>query len=538
MVLLFVLPGFAAYGAILCTVIRDLTSYKPSAGASYDVCIIGSGPAGIVVAAELSQKGAHVCVLESGEEEPSAEANELRALDNEGGGLSIREGSRERRVGGATAAWWGLSAPLDAIDYEGRPWVPSRWPFNGDDLRREFERLAEAYYFPRLSEFSVPKGGAFSESDSVSEKAFIRGRITRFGETFKGVFENTNADLFTRATATAIVSEKGTVQRVMCRDGNGEEKSIRARFFVLAAGGIENARLLLISDNLGNEHDQVGRYFMDHPKCVLGTIRDVPPDADLAKYFGVQKGDTETYVGLRLPEEIQRTGGFLNAYVKLEPLFPWTESKALRTLRGASAGVRASFSKSAPGGATRRIGAFVQHAFALFSALPEAFRLAALRAFHRGGPKAVRVRAYLEMNPDPENRITLSPRSDRNGVPLPKIKLVLGEREYETLRAIASSLADEVRRKRLGVFFAEPEETLRAAMTDASHHIGATRIGDNPAFSVVDADLKVHSVDNLYIAGNSVFPTGGCANPTYVICALSVRLAGRLSELLGLPKRK
>ena len=144
----------------------------------------------------------------------------------------------------------------------------------------------------------------------------------------------------------------------------------------------------------------------------------------------------------------------------------------------------------------------------------------------------MRLRWYADMEPRAENRILLSAQTDAHGRRVPAVSYELGERDRETLRALHGRLRDELRRLRVGILEGNVSDVILAATEDASHHVGGTRMGRHARTSVVDADCRVHSVENLYVAGSSVFPTCGSANPTYTIVALAIRLAEHLSEVL------
>ncbi|MFI5024984.1 MAG: GMC oxidoreductase [Alphaproteobacteria bacterium] len=165
-----------------------------------------------------------------------------------------------------------------------------------------------------------------------------------------------------------------------------------------------------------------------------------------------------------------------------------------------------------------------RYAFAVWRRLPS--WLAPLCDLLR--PRKLWLRWYAEMEPRAENRITLSDKKDAFGLPLPLVSYSLGERDKKTLIALHAQVTEEVRRLGLGRLEVSPEEVITAVGDDASHHLGSTRMGRDPASSVVDADCRVHIVENLYVAGGSVFPSGGSANPTYTIVALAIRLAEHL----------
>ena len=456
----------------------------------YDLCIVGSGPAGLTIAAELARTRLRLCVLESGAEGKSAFAYGLKKVLSRG--LPVKPESRERIFGGSGTVWGGLSAPLDPLDFESRPWSEG-WTVAREELER-YWREAQRYGFSAPEEFK--NTGAFWKFGTLQEKLFVAVRPPYNFARLRPIFERDGADLFLRATVTGFVpSAEGSTPRVIeavCKTEAGDTVRVRAQRFVLAAGGIENARLLLVS-GLGNEHDQVGRYFMNHPKGYAGRLRLRAPLPATSPYLPRSAGGRMMYAGLTLSESKRREGGLLSSYVQFEP-----DSKIL-----------------------------ARYALALWRRLP-AF---ASPLFNILRPRTLRMRWYADMEPQAENCVVLSGEKDTYGTPLPEVSYSLGPRDVETLRTLHAHLQEEVKTLGIGRLEGTADEVIASVYDDASHHLGATRMGTDPRTSVVDSDGKVHTVSNVYVAGGSVFPTGGSANPTYTIVALAMRLAKHLERV-------
>ena len=155
------------------------------------------------------------------------------------------------------------------------------------------------------------------------------------------------------------------------------------------------------------------------------------------------------------------------------------------------------------------------------------------RLVKKTGPdiKTIRLRNFMEMEPDPENRVLLGEEKDACGQPVPVVRHRCSELDRRSLVALHETLVDEVARNDLGQLISRlHEEDPWPIDLDASHHMGTTRMGDDPRNSVVNSDCRLHAIDNVYLAGGSVFPTSGCANPTFTMVALSIRLAEHLGE--------
>jgi len=540
--------------------IRDLSESCPANLPDYDVCIVGSGPAGGTLANELSGHGLSVCVLESGRRKTDRHGDALRDVVSEG--LSIKEYSRERVLGGASTTWAGLSSPLDPIDFAERPWVEhGGWPITRAELEPYWVE-AERYRFPAASKFAPApdgfarlraKGDLEPRFEALDEKVFLAAAEPQdFGVEVLAAYEEKGVDLWLDATVTALETggDRRRVRAARVRTRSGEERTVSAGRFVLACGGIENARLLLATPGgLGNERDQVGRYFMNHPKNYEGVLTLESSVRHAPYWFGCLHEGYAGYAGLRFNEAEQTARRLLNSYVRFEPLFPWSDNlgvEAMVLLAKRSGAVLRRFKSSRSdevvelrdysetgddsdvqnqrkswlewGGLLGSIAA---------NAVPVA-RYARSRLFDRGGPNVTRVRLrnFLEMEPRPENRVTLD---GSGGAPRARVSHRLSDLDRRSLVELHEVLVSEFDRAGLGRLDSDlATRTPWPIDQDASHHLGATRMGRDPATSVVDADLRLHEMDNVFVAGGSVFPTAGCANPTYTIVALSIRLARHL----------
>lgn len=552
--------------------IHDLAIGPRPSLPSVDLCIIGSGPAGMTLARELSRSGHTIAVLESGRRRPTRRGDQLRLVQSEG--IQIKEYSRERVLGGSSTAWSGLSAPLDEIDLEARPWLRhSGWPLSRDELLPYWDAAAERYHFAPLAEYAPggfdkvkAKGDACPSWETLQEKVFLaRADAQDFGVDHGEVFELPGVDLYLDATVACLCADGSDdkVQRALLRTSAGQELELSASIFVLATGGLENPRLLLSSTDLcaaglGNEHDVVGRYLMNHPKNYHGIVRLAQPASELPWLFGCLMGDYAGYAGLHLPPETQREQGLLNAYVRFEPLFPWSDCKgveALVYLVKRSRSVGGLMTKRSRGGKLvnlrdysetgddselqnqrKKWSDYLVLLFTVLVNLPMVLRYVVARVRDRKAPKITRVRLrnFLEMEPDPDNRVVLGSEPDVDGRPITVVRHSATALDKRSIVAVHEALASDLEASGFG--------SLQGALTgaedpwpidqDASHHMGTTRMGVDPAHSVVRPDGRLHTVRNVYLAGSSVFPTSGCANPTLTLVALSIRLAEELDRQL------
>lgn len=556
--------------------LRDLAQAPPREGEELrcDVCIVGSGPAGGTLAAELEGSGLRVVVLESGRAKVTARGDRLRAVESEG--LFIKEYSRERVLGGASTTWAGLSSPLDPTDLGERPWVPhaEAWPIPADELQAGYDAAAARYAFPEAGAYLsggfdrfASDGDLRPEWGDLEEKVFLaRDDPQNFGKVLRPIADRDGVDVWLDATVQRVlVDAVGAARGVLVRTSKGVEFELNAPTVVLATGGIENARMLLLSEGgdgvaLGNTHDRVGRYFMNHPKNYGGVLHLAKPVEELPYFFGCLYQGFAGYAGLRLREELQAERQLLNSYVRFEPLFPWSDNEGVESLvlLVKRSGALFRFWKRSKRDQVVEIVDYSEtgddsdlqnqrkDAFDWFKVvgnvvfnLPSVLSYAWFRAIARKRPKVkrARLRNFMEMEPDPDNRVVLSETVDDDGRPLPKIISRCTELDRRSMLAVQEVLGAEV--ERLGLGRLESDLTLDDPWPidqDASHHVGTTRMGLDPRTSVVDPNLQVHGVPGLYCAGGSVFPTSGCANPTMTIVALSVRLAGHLRARTATPQ--
>lgn len=508
----------------------------------YDICIIGSGPAGLTLANELLETGEKICLIESGSKNLDKDKNNLKKVISIGE-IKIKEKSRERAWGGTSTTWAGLSAPLDDIDFE-------KWPIKFNDLKKYYKKL-HRYGFAELENFEVnkfdtvkQKGDLILNLNKLEEKVFVASDpAINFGQKFKAILETENIDVLLNSTVIKINNDGKCVESVAIVNGEGEKKEIKAHQFIISAGGLESTRLLLTS-NLGGK--MVGKYLMNHPKNNFGILELNKAVKRVPYLFGYLEAGFAQYIGLRIREDIQRKLGILNSYIRFEPMYPWTDSHGVYALINLSkkAKMLLNWWKNKQKGVVNlkdynETGDDNERApsdLGIFKSLwliARDFKTVSLYVLNRLQSKKevpikrIRIRNFMEMEPNENNKMTLSNELDVYGNPLPIIDLNTTERDRKSLIALHKIFGEEIHTSGLGVFKSSLENTKPWPITfDASHHLGGTIIG-----LVVDTNLKVGGTDNLYICSGSVFPTSGCANPTYTICALAVRLADHIKSL-------
>lgn len=500
-----------------------------------EVCIVGGGPAGIAVALELLDRDLRVVLLESGGDGPDPAAQALNEGESSGHLYFPLVASRLRGLGGTSNHWQGWCRPFEAEDFERRAWIPeSGWPLAFEDLAPAYARARELCELgaPRFEPEDWPPAERARrlplEPARAASVAIQLSPPTRFGAVYRErLHRAANLRLLLGATATELVeaSDGGRIDALHARTLAGRGLEVRARHFVVAAGGIENPRLLLASHGrsergVGNHHDLVGRYFMEHPHVDTARFLPSDPELDLGLYHAHAVGAERIQGILVLPRaqrEREALGGFAASF---EPATV-AASRGYESLRVL---VRALRNGQLPD-------AWSDHLWRVASDIDEVSE-AVLRRW-RGAPASERFQRlalHTEQIPNRESRVELADERDVLGMPKARLVWRLSEQDERTLRRGRELLAAELARAALGRVQIPEDEEDRVGdyALGGHHHMGTTRMAGDPSRGVVDADCRVHGVENLHMAGSSVFATGGFANPTLTLVALAVRLGARL----------
>lgn len=527
--------------------IIDVRKQTTDASIECAVCIVGAGPAGLTVARELAGAGHPVCVLEAGGLDYEKRVQRFNEGQVSGNTYPPLRNTRLSALGGSSALWGGWCRPLDPIDFEARQWVAnSGWPFGPDELLPHYRR---AHDVCRLAPFEYAtetwtrpgEPGPLPVSEAAVRTNVFHVNPLSFGDAYQEEMSS-SAEVRVLLYASALrLHADPTSERVDALSAatvDGAPFRVRARHFVLAAGGVENARILLLSGetparSLGNAHGLVGRYFTEHPFVHPGYLIPSDPALSLAFYLPMTPDPMPEGASLRAGLSLSRhaleserllNGAFIiRPPYEGHPVFDSPEVTAMLELWEKARG------RGVPGGASME----------LLKALRAPHRLvhAVWRKLRVRGATARRwaLRAFFEAESLPSNRVTLSSQRDALDRPLPHIHWRLSELDVHSMRRGFQILDRELRAAGLGrleLRFSDDAEHWDAAAFGGKHHMGTTRMHASPAQGVVDPDGKVHGLQNLFIAGSSVFPTGGFANPTLTIVALSARLGGHLKRLL------
>lgn len=508
--------------------IQDFRDPAVDADQAVDLCIVGAGPAGLAVAREFLGTGVRVLVVESGGFEAAPEVDDLKRGENVGTPLSLVEG-RARVFGGTGTLWPGQCLRLDRSDLEARDWVPnSGWPLDRSQLDPYYDRAANWIGIParRFDEQAWQRFGLVPPAfavDRLVHRSSTYSTHPDVGAVYRRDFENSlGIRVLLNASVSHIDTTGGVARRLTLRSLTGRTGRVRARTTVLCGGGIENARLMLLS-GLGDHNDAVGRYLQDHPTLWVDFVPH--RSVTLQEFYGwLGRGRVRYFPRIRLSTRVQREQRVLNAIATL--LHDRADTPGLVAARELSSALqdRRRPRSLGPAGAGR-----------VLRELPGVAR-GAFRRFAQGRPSAApldrtRVQILLEQSPNRDSRISLSAERDQLDLPRARVDWRLSELERRTARVFVDVLDAEFRRLGLGhvgdLQWLDGDDWLKG-FEDAYHPIGATRMSADATTGVVDSNCRVHGIDQLYVCGTSVFSTSGYANPTLTVVALALRLADHL----------
>lgn len=465
---------------------------------NYDICIAGTGPAGITLARKLAAAGRSILLLEAGGLEYSDQSQgfyECESVGHDG----WPQFTRLRYFGGTSNHWSGRCRPFDRSDFSS-PTINRLpgWPIEYSAIEpylkeaMEIVDLNPATGFRALHRKLMPK-------DFYAD-AFAHSPPTRFKAKYlSDIADSENIDCYYNATAVDLLlnQSQSSITQMVLSNYHNQRTSISADRFILCLGGIENPRFLLncnsqISTGLGNNSDMVGRCFMEHLNVPMGSFIYRDPD---------QFGKLQFYTSDK----------FCNARDIGKSNITLSIVKQIRSY-----------------GRTKQIKNFFKN---IACQMNIEDRVQFISDFKCPGMGSIGT--LVEQSPNLDSRVSLSNKVDSMGLNRAKFDWQINDFDKKTIReaaiGIAKGFADAgLGNIRLADFILD--QSLDIPFGHHNHHMGTTRMSDSPTYGVVDSNCKVHGIDNLYISGSSVFSTGGACNPTMPIIQLSLRLAQHLNH--------
>ncbi len=491
-------------------------------GSAYDVVIVGAGAAGLLLASRLSATR-RVLVLESGHFALDPDRQRLNEVVQEGKPLRLAKWGRKRAVGGTTLAWGGQSLPFLESDFEVRAWVPrSGWPIRRRDLVPHYQAANRAMGVDAL-DYDEEAFRLLRYAPPGFAPEVVRTHVSKWAPepNFRKVFAReveASFDVLYNCQVLGLDFSEGAVEGVRVSSFEGRRAHFSVPLLVLACGGLETVRTLLIAADQGAplseaQREVLGTAFMDHPCLRAGTIETSDPYR-LQRLFATRLKRGRKY-SVRLTAS--------DAFVRRHRLLHLSAS-VMFTLEGGDfdpyqevRDVRRLLAR--PGRLLAASGALARTGLAL---VRDGF-------LYKHGAEAY-LSLMCEQAPTEDSRLRLHPtETDRFGLPRLAVQWAVSPETWRSAVTFCRALRDEFERLGLGHLRLRPEmeggEDRTDLLSDVNHHMGGARMGTDPATSVVTPDLQVRGIPNLYVCSAAVYPTGSHSNPTLTLLALADRLA-------------
>lgn len=471
----------------------------------YDICVIGAGAAGISVATDLAQKGRSVFLAEAGEMQYSIKSQDHYKGDLIGDPYFDLMTARLRFFGGTTGHWGGWCRELDPYDFEAKSACSmAAWPITYEDLR--------SYSAPAAAILKVPQQSPDRPLNTDFNEIFFEfSPPVRFGQEFKDeISSSSNIDALTSCNLQGFQFDGTRIEKADFTNYSGLKVTIRAKHFVLACGGIENSRILLIENEkfgnkLGNSNGLVGRYWAEHNTFTIGDFLLFEDDAFITKALVAPSGTESRRIFVGPSKHFLEREKVLNCGLRLIPLYKRTGAK--------------------------------KHLANILCRNPNLSNM----LLERFGKRLVcggEIRASWEQIPNIDNRVVLSNEKDNFGLQRCELHWRKTNRDKLAPRMSALGLGRYLAEKDIGRIklaswlLQDDDEFPTDDEIVGYHHMGGTRMAKSKRDGVVDSNCRVFGTSNLHIAGSSVFPSSGHANPTFTIIQLAFRLSEHLSVIL------
>ena len=459
----------------------------------FPVAIFGSGPAGITTALELEKKNIRCLLIEAGGEDYNEDSQEFYKGKIIGDKILDLSESRLRQLGGTSGHWGGTSKPLEEYTFE-------LWPIKSDELKPYLKRTCEILNINNQFR-KAPLSNFFNQVE-------FQYSGVKFSDKYKNHIRNSkNITLVLNTQLSHFVGDNNNTRHALCISGK-TIKNIRAKYFVLACGAIENSRLLLWSKvkNSGflDNNLPIGKYWMTHPHEVGGR--------GLISKKKLEEKMKNNFLGYGNFMHFSATKEFIIKKKILSASMYMLTQDVFRKDKIIDKEILIDILCVAPGYGKKLANMdFIKDI------------------------KCANIALLLEQEPIEENKVVLDDDKDKFGIPKVKLFFKQTELSIKTAKLFLEEFADLCRKEDLGRIAIKDSiyNLKKFEVLEGYHQMGGTKMGVDKYNSVVNADLKVHDVDNLYVSGSSNFVTGGYTNPTFTIIQFAIRLAEKLNEKLG-----
>jgi choline dehydrogenase-like flavoprotein len=513
--------------------VRDLLHEQPDPTSTTDVCIVGAGAAGIVLAVELSRLGKRVLVLEAGGAEIESESQDpyrsvLTGLDHNG----VHTG-RFRAKGGTTRKWGGQILELDEQDFECRPGVPgSGWPFPKSALTKYYERALqlEGLADVQRSDEAVwreigLRPPAFEQLEPYFSRWCPDPDFARIHQ--QALEQNDRVTLWLHANGTTPIFEGETLRGLRCRTLTGIEAVFHATEFVFCLGAIESSRFFLQPGQRQYPWQQsglLGKNFQDHVDCNVAVVEPLHERQFHEDFDNIFSKGFKYHPKLRLSPRLQAEKAILNVAGTIT--FTSDADEALDRIK--------STAKTMLRGRFADLGAadIAQTIRNLPLLSKQIFRYSVEHRAYNPPGGVIALRVHCEQEPRSNSSITLADSRDALGLLRTSLRWEISPKEVETIReyvGVVQRSLSKVARLTPDPDLMEGNPDFVLKCDDSNHHMGGMRMASSAHEGIVDPDLLLYGTQNVYICSSAVFPTSGFSNPTHTLLALTVKLAEHLT---------
>ncbi len=538
-----------------------------------DIAIVGSGPAGIVLALELAKAGYEVALIESGRlhfSEAIQNLGEATHFDPKFH-APMSECTR-RQLGGTSIIWGGRCLPYDRVDFDQRAYIQnSDWPITYEEIAGYFQRACD-YLFCGKSEFNL------KNIPNIQQKSIVPGLPdaevltstlerwslpTNFGkEYFYDLQRSEKIKLLYGLTCTEIgTNEQGNqVQLLHTKTLGGKNIHVQCQKYVLAGGALNTTRLLLASDKkhpggIGNHSSLLGNFYMGHLSGDIALVHFTTPPKDTV--FGFDRDPDQIYVRRRF----SFTREFLHKN-QLPNIVAWLGSPkfgdpshqnsilsstylalnmpVLRNYLTSTAMRKAVIGKEDQGIYWAHIMNVLKDFKQAITFMPRFGygRYIAKRKipalFVYSAANEYPLHYHSEQIPNPNSTVSLSDEQDQLGMRRLNINLQFTQQDINGVIEAHRYWDQHLRNHNCGYLKYVTDDVQASVWEQAGdgfHQVGTTRMSAYPQDGVVGTNCNVHGLDNLFIASSSIFVTSGQANSTFMIVAFALRLADYFKKI-------
>lgn len=522
--------------------IFDLHKLHPNAFPNPQVIIVGAGAVGLIMATDLARSGCRVLVLEAGPRYMTKHSQSfMETATWEGFPLVGLHLGRVRALGGTTNLWAGQLVPMEPAVFQKRPWVAEvGWPIseaelaihyqNAFDLMGMKRQISDDREIWRRLKVSPP------EDSADVELFFTRwAPEPNFARLYQDdINNNINLAVVVDAQVVAFAMKENTVTGVKAKAHTGCELTFTAPVVVLANGTVEIVRLLQLpledgSTPVWRSNPWLGKGFLDHVDCYAGHVQPI----DKARFHEIF--DNAYLAGIKYTPKLRLSvdAQMRHRLTSIAGHFLFNSS-----IEEHLAFAKMFFKSMMRGRFDVKISAVPREFLSMIQIiLPMMHRYLRYKRMYNLADRGIQLRLTAEQRPIATSRISLTPEMDALGVPRVKVHWAVDDQEISTIAYFGELVAAYLAANGLAAIELDPRLKARDPsflkdIDDANHQMGGTRMGKSPRDGVVDSDLRIFGVENVYVAGAAVYPTTGFPNPTFAAIALGLRLASKLKKQL------